>query len=55
MRSRYLWDFAELLGIDGNRLDALKFWDFISYAYCIDEHRKQELKRIERENVQYPV
>jgi hypothetical protein len=47
MRSRYLWDFAELLGIDGNSLDALRFWDFISYAYGVDEYRKQELKRLE--------
>jgi hypothetical protein len=53
MRSKYLWDFAEILRIDANALDFLKFWDFIAYAYGIDAHHKQQQKEAEARNATF--
>ena len=49
IRTKYLWEFAERLGFDGNQVDALLVFDFFNYVRGIKERQKQEKEQAKRD------
>jgi hypothetical protein len=42
LRSQWLWDFGDVVGMSAHDVDALRVGDFFCYCNCLQEHRRNE-------------